>query len=140
MDHFFDFDKHINPLKAKLLEMEEKALHNNDYIVAAGAANTLVHELEMARATFLLAEGGIQERKAAFKRSCLYAVESARPVLECHRNWGKVIAAFVLALVTLPISLPLYLLGFFSTKTNSAQKINKLEKEIQQSLPEPIAV
>lgn len=50
------------------------------------------------------------------------------------------IAAFVLALVTLPVSLPLYMLGFFSTKTNSAQKLNKLEEEIQRSLPEPMAV
>jgi hypothetical protein len=73
----------------------------------------------------------LEEKKAAFKHRCLDAAQQARPVLETHRQLAKYVASLILVLLTLPISAPLLAMGIFSLKTQSAQKLDWLEDELE---------
>ena len=67
-------------------------------------------------------------RLLIFKNTCKNAIRMVRPVLIKHRALWEVLAKFLLAVVTFPVSLPLYAAGFFSTKTKSEQLLDKLQE------------
>lgn len=62
-----------------------------------------------------------------FRKECQSAIEAAKPVLNQHRQWGKLLAKLIFAVLTLPVSLPLYVLGVFSFKTRSEQILNNMD-------------
>jgi len=72
-----------------------------------------------------------------FKMECQNAIGAAKPVLEQHRQWGKLMAKLIVALLMLPISLPLYALGLFSLKTRSEQILDNMDSVF--TLREPLA-
>ncbi|MCL9684846.1 ankyrin repeat domain-containing protein [Legionella maioricensis] len=132
MEQFFDVDAHIASFQEKLKEMEQKARRNYRYDSAVNATKTLIRELKLAKAEFILTEGmSIEDKKVMFKQRCLDAAQLARPVLETHRELAKRVASLILVLLTLPISIPLLVLGVFSLKTQSAQKLNWLKEDLE---------
>jgi ankyrin repeat protein len=137
MEKFFDMDAQTDIFKEKLKEMEVKARKNHSYDPAVMAAKVLIRDLMSAKADFLLTVNSenLGAVKYVLKKSCLDAAENARPVLEKHREWGKLIAAFIAVVLTLPISLPLMAFGVFSLKTNSEQKLNQFKKTVEKLDP-----
>lgn len=128
---FFDFDSRIQPLLEKLEEMSIKATSNPNYLEAVTAANTLINKLYVAKATFLLSEAGPEEKKSTFRTDCLNAIQETKPVLQTHREWGKLIGGFILGLLIFPISLPMLARGtFFSFKTKGQRDLETLEQEV----------
>ncbi|BCA94541.1 hypothetical protein TUM19329_09020 [Legionella antarctica] len=131
MDDFFDIDEHIDTFSKKLKEMEPKVSKNYRYVQAVQSTKTLIRDLKIAKAEFILnQEMSLENKKAVFKQRCLDAAEDARPVLKNHRELGKLIASLTLIILTLPISLPLLALGIFSLKTNSAQKLASFKEDV----------
>ncbi len=132
-----DFDKHFQSIRSKWLEMEQKAhlRPNSNYRKAADTAKTLI--IQMVQATDELFQSGtaINQRKLSiFNRSCINAIDEAKPVLEKHRGWRGVFAVLLLVL-TFPISLPLYAAGlFFSIKTDSARKLQAFEESLSSKM------
>ncbi|CEG56117.1 ankyrin repeat domain-containing protein [Legionella fallonii] len=132
---FVDIDKHIDLFQSKLSQMRIKAQHNDNYPSAIQEVKSLINALTVAKAEFLFKEIPTEaEKKSQFKYTCLKAAREARPVLEQHRELKKIIAAFFIVILTLPVSLPLMALGVFSLKTQSEQSLNTFEKDID-SLP-----
>jgi ankyrin repeat protein len=120
-----EFDLHVTKIKEHCALMRQEAAHNPNYHSAVSTADTLIRELTQAKITFL--ENG---DTVTFKDACQAAIHKAKPVLSTHRKWENLLAGLLLALVTLPISLPLYMFGVFSVKTKSEQLINGLETQI----------
>jgi hypothetical protein len=115
--------------------MKKKSLSNSDYIDAASAAKTLLVECGKAKVALFQSDVITDTKIRSFKNTCKSAIETAKPVLEKHREWGKVLAAFLLAIITFPVSLPLYAIGFFSVKTKSDQLLDKLHEAIDKPNP-----
>ena len=129
------FDEHIEHISAHYQRMKKKSLSNSKYIDAASAAKTLLIECGKARVALFQSDAVTDIKILSFKDTCKSSIETAKPVLEKHREWGKVLAAFLLAIITLPISLPLYATGFFSVKTKSDQLLDKLHEAIDKPSP-----
>jgi hypothetical protein len=130
-----NFEHHFKLICAKWRELDRRAqrypTQNNRRGVAAAAE--LVQTLAKAKIA-LYEEPNAVKATALFKKMCLDAVEKAKPELSKHRDWPKLLAGLVLALITLPVSLPLYAVGVFSLKTNSAQKLDALEKDMKKDV------
>lgn len=120
-----EFDSHVTKIKEHCARMRREVAHNPNYDSAVSAADTLIRELTQAKITFLE-----NENAQTFTAACQAAIGKAKPVLSTHRKWGNLLAGLLLALVTLPVSLPLYAFGLFSVKTKSEQLINGLETQI----------
>lgn len=122
-----DIDTHLQKFGAQYLNMKEKSRTNAKYTEAASATKTLLIECIKAKIT-LFESGDTPDIKiSTFKRRYSDAIETARTVLSHYREWGK-----WLAYAVLPISLPLYGLGFFSFKTNSEQSLDELNQKVVQ--------
>ncbi|CEG56119.1 ankyrin repeat domain-containing protein [Legionella fallonii] len=135
LSNYLNIDAHLDVFSSKRYNMKIKQQRNEHYISAVEAVDVLISKLTLAKAEFLFQEGVSWDlRKSVLKQKSIDAVTDARPVLEQYREWQKVIAAFFIILLTLPVSLPLIVFGFFPVHTQSAQALNKLEKEIN-SLP-----
>lgn len=128
-----DFDRHMAHIHAHYLRMNDKAPLNAKYADAALAAKTLLIACARARVCFVQSREELHEKIHNFKNSCFTAIKQAKPVLSTHREWGRLLAGLILALITLPISLPLYALGFFSSKTKSAQLLDALSDGMSHS-------
>jgi hypothetical protein len=125
-------DPHLDKIRHHYLLMKQKSLSNRRYIAAASAAQTLLLECHKAQMTLLCTDPVTREAIQTFKTTCVNAIEAAKPVLEKHREWGKLLAKLLLAIITLPISLLLYSRGFFSIKTHSSQLIDQLHHAIKK--------
>ncbi len=135
LSNFLNLDVHLDVFSSKLYAMKIKQQHNEHYIPAVQAVEHLISKLVLAKARFLFKEGlSCKERKTILRQESIDTVKEVRPILEQYREWAKVIATFFLIVLTLPISVPLLVFGFFSVHTQSAQALNKFEKEIN-SLP-----
>lgn len=134
-----EFEKHYGEIAKKNQEFNEADLTERNsykYSSAHYVANRLLTELDKAKATLLNPKGlDVVENERLFKAQCIKAINKARPVLETHRGWSKLLAGFLLALVTLPISLPLYALGLFKIKTDSANKLDAFENDLKSDPP-----
>ena len=126
------FDEHLKQIFTHYERMKKKSLTNANYADAALATKELLIECCRAKATLFQSDETTDTQILLFQNTCKNAIEKARPVLEKHRQWDKVFAAFLLAVLTLPISLPLYAIGFFSIKTKSTQLIDTLDKAIDK--------
>ena len=124
------FDEHLKHIYSHYQRMKEKSLSNSNYAAATSAAKTLLIECVKAKVTLFQSDAAIDIARLQFRNTCKSAIEKAKPVLDKHQEWGKVIAAFLLAIITLPVSLPLYATGFFSVKTKSALLLDKLQEVI----------
>lgn len=125
------FDEHFLEIQRQYQHMALKSLTNPNYIDAAATAKMLI--LTCMQAKFYLYQPtdlAFDDRLKDFKTTCESAIETARPVLSQHRQWGKVLAAFLLAVLTLPVSALLYATGFFSIKTQSEQQLDRLQTSI----------
>ena len=126
--------EHIEIIKAKCQEMVDKSIKNPKYKEAARVAQELTKNL-VNETSLLLQNDSVaekyEEKIAKFQKKCLAHIARAKPVLEEHRCdlWKQILRALVLAF-TLPISLPLCALGFFSLKTDSATKLNGFENDL----------
>jgi ankyrin repeat protein len=129
------FDEHIEHIFAHYQRMKKKSLSNSKYIDAALAAKTLLIECGKARVALFQSDAVTEKKICLFKETCQRAIEKAKPVLEKHREWGKVIAAFLLSII-MPFILPnLYATGFLSVKTKSVQLLDKLHEAIDKPNP-----
>ena len=125
------FSGHFQCIKAKAEEMSAKAEMDEGYETAAHIAHTLVNQLIQKTSDLFQADGGgFDEKQSAFQSGCLKNINDARPVLEQHRGWKRVLTALFIVLIA-PVSLPLYCLGFFSTRTDSAQKLLDFEQALK---------
>lgn len=131
------FDQHLQSIQAHYQVMKKKSESNGKYVNAALAAETLLRECIDAKIQLHRGEGSFDTRMLAFQTTCKRAIATARDVLERHRNWPKLLVGLLLAVVTFPVSIPLYAMGFFSlsTKTKSEQLLNTLDKAIPDTLP-----
>ncbi|MBN9231154.1 MAG: hypothetical protein BGO90_07740 [Legionella sp. 40-6] len=120
------FAEHIKQISEHYQLMKNKSLSNSNYTEAALAAKILLIDCGKATSTLLQSDVATDIKILSFKNTCNHAIETAKPVLTKYREWGKVLAAFLLAIITFPVSLPLYALGLFSIKTKSEQLIDKL--------------
>lgn len=128
------FDEHIKQISKHYQLMKKKSLSNSNYTDAALAAKTLLTECGKSTAVLFQSNAATDVKILLFKNTCKSAIESAKPVLKKYREWGKVLAAFLLAVITLPVSLPLYAVGFFSVKTKSEQLIDKLHEAVDKPI------
>jgi hypothetical protein len=128
------FDEHIEHIYTHYQRMKKKSLSNSNYIDAASAAKTLLIECGKAKVALFQSDAVTDIKILSFKNTCKSVIETAKPVLEKHREGGKVLAAFLLAIITIPVSLPLYATGFFSVKTKSEQLLDKLHKAIDKPI------
>jgi hypothetical protein len=126
------FDKHIKQISKHYQLMKKKSLSNSSYTDAALAAKTLLTDCGKATAALFQSNAATDVKILLFKNTCKSAIETAKPVLKKYREWGKVLAAFLLAIITLPVSLPLYAIGLFSVKTKSEQLIDKLHEAVDK--------
>lgn len=132
------FNEHFQRLRTHYQRMKEKSHNDSNYNTAAFHAKALLQACANAKIAFYQSNEPIDKKLAAFKTNCHNAIEQARPVLSKHREWGKVIAAFIVALITFPISLPLFGAGFFSTKTKSEQFLDDLQATVDNTNLYPI--
>jgi len=124
-----NFDEHINRISEHYVLMHKKSLSNSNYTEAVVAAKNLLIACGNAKQALFEGNATVDEI-SLFKTTCEEAIEKAKPVLEKHREWVKVLAEFLLAVITLPLSFPLYALGLFSAKTTSEQLIDKLNEAV----------
>ena len=127
------FNEHLQCICTHYQLMKAKSQDNSNYIIAAEAAKTLL--IECAKAKDALGGSHDVNQIRLFQETCKRAIENAKPVLKKYREWGKVLAAFLLVIITFPISLPLAAMGFFSVKTKSEQLLDKLNKAIECDRP-----
>lgn len=126
------FDEHLQYISTHYQLMKKKSQDNSNYITATAAAKTLLIECIKAKATLFHSDDAIDNKILTFQKTCKGAIETAKPVLKKYCEWGKVLAAFLLAIITLPVSLPLYAIGFFSVKTKSEQLLDKLHEAVDK--------
>ena len=133
-----DFETHFNRIRDKTREMSKKAKTNPKYRNAAVAAHTLTHHLATAVIQLVQSPAPFDDSKVlAFKERCQHGIDSAMPTLQQHRGWKKRLTVLLIAL-TFPISLPVYALGvafgFFSIKSDSAQKVSLLTTSLRKKI------
>lgn len=129
----------IQQLKA--LEAKTKELLDNDFNKAADSASLLHTTLNTLFEHYSKNEISPED----FKERCEEALSEARKELETHRGWKKVLANVGLAVFGL---VGLYLVAglanlaitggkhfFFQFNTDSANKINELEKTVDELVP-----
>jgi|GEM_PF-4577585 len=124
------FDNVFENMKLKAEEIKNK--HNPLYREADAEARRLISIITTAK-DLLMTSGSSHDLKI-FKEVCLIAIGEARPVLEKHRGWGKILTELTSAVVSI-LSLGVFncltgrsLFGLFITpQTDSAKKLNKLE-------------
>lgn len=80
--------------------MKEKSHNNPKYIAAVTAAETLLRTCAQAKITLFESDGDMKTKILTFQKTCKNAVATAKPALEKHREWGKVLGEFLLALYT----------------------------------------
>lgn len=122
------FDTHLEQIYLNYQQMQEKSQTNTDNKAATPVAKQLLLECFLARATLIQGKADNFDSKITeFKSTCKKSINNATPVLKKHREWGKVIAALLLALVTLPVSATLCVTGFISFKTKSKKLLDQLK-------------
>ncbi|MFI4919678.1 MAG: hypothetical protein ACHP65_09000, partial [Legionellales bacterium] len=84
------FDEHIEHIYKHYQCMKEKSLSNSSYIDAAAAAKTLLIECGKAKVALFQSDAVTDIKILLFKNTCKSAIETAKPVLEKYREWGKV--------------------------------------------------
>ncbi|KTC64923.1 ankyrin repeat-containing protein (plasmid) [Legionella adelaidensis] len=129
LQKFIPLQEHIETLTAKKLEMQDKQ-SNKKYARAYITLSALIQTLKEQEAAFLFSDVDEQTKKRKLKVTCLQAIEQAKEVLSEHRSLVKLLARIFIAILTAPISLPLYACGFFSFKTDTHQKLESLQKDL----------
>jgi hypothetical protein len=129
------FDYHLKEIHWHYQQMKEKSLKNPNYIAATLEAKTLLIQCNKAKFALFHDARDSSIKVPLFIEACKRAINTAKPVLEQHRELGQVISAFLLAIMTFPISLALYALGLFSVKTKSAQLLDKLWDHVDKPVP-----
>ena len=129
LDHM-QFDAHLQFINDHYQLMKQKSQENSNYRFATAAAKTLLIACVRAKAQLFASNDPLEIKIGEFQKNCNAAIAQAKPVLKKYREWRKVLAVFILAIITLPVSLPLYALGFFSAKTKSEQLLDKLHEAI----------
>jgi hypothetical protein len=124
--------EHIQQIGLHYQKMIKKSSHNSNYKTAVSTAKTLLETCIDETLKIYQNSDNTDGKMLEFKKNCAEAIKTARPVLTKYREWGKVLAAFLLAVVTLPISLPLYAAGFFSVKTKSEQLLDNLQSNVNK--------
>lgn len=130
-----NFDKHLIIFTAKLDEMQQKErLGYSDYADAAQKAKTFIDILKNARKQFLQSENApLDEAKKILGDACKNASDTARGVLDKHREWKGAIAKFLIdvtSLLTFGRSDALWCkFGMFS-QTDSGRKLDDFEKDM----------
>lgn len=124
------FDKHIHSIFEKYMQMKTWSHSHSSYIAAADSAKELLMKCMQAKLELFQSGAAFREQIGIFKKTCESAIEEARPVLSQYREWGKVLAAFLLAVVTFPVSLILCATGLFSIKTKSERLLDQLHESI----------
>lgn len=129
------FDRYLIKIFNHYLTMVERARSNPNYKPAVESAKELLLTcVKQKQALFMSQEGDVPERLNVFKERCKEAISVARPELKKYRQWGKILAEFLVAIITFPISLPLYAFNLFSTKSKSEQLVDKLEGGMDQDV------
>jgi ankyrin repeat protein len=131
MQHIHENIHQIGLHYQKMKRKSSKNLNLN-YKAAVSTAETLLNTSIDKMLEVYQSRDNADVKMLEFKNSCKGAIETARPVLTKYREWGKVLAAFLLAVITLPISLPLYAAGFFSVKTKSEQLLDNLQIDVNK--------
>lgn len=129
------FDRHILDIKEHYDAMKEKARGNLNYKDAVVAAETLLNTCVQAKIALYQHDADINVKILAFKNTCKSAIKQAKPVLKKHRDFSKVLDAFLMVIMAPFVVLPLYLLGYFSIKTKSAQLVDKFQDDIDKPGP-----
>ena len=124
--------QHIHQIGLHYQKMIKKSSSNSNYKAAVSAAKALLETCIDEMLKVYQNNDNTDVKMLEFKKSYTGAIEIARPVLTKYREWGKVLAAFLLAVITLPISLPLYAAGFFSAKTKSEQLLDNLQSNVNK--------
>jgi hypothetical protein len=114
-----------------VVKMCKKYTKSKDENVAY-IAKQLLLDLFRANNKLCFDRKNITQKIQEFKHSCLDAIETAKPNLKNHWEWLNVLASFVLMILTLPVSLPLYAMGFFSLQTYTNQTINDFRQDLLQ--------
>jgi hypothetical protein len=96
------------------------------------AAKQLLLDLFRANNNLCFDNKDMPQKIEEFKQNCLEAIDTAQPVLKNHLEWFNVLAKFIMMLLTLPVSLPLYAMGFFSLQTHTNQSFNTLRQDLLQ--------
>lgn len=123
-------NRHLGKIKKLWVVTLEKSEHNAKYKSAAEAAEKLLINCILAKAVFIEDDNEVAAKFNTLKATCKKAIEEARPILGQHQEWLPVLGKFLLALLTFPISLPLYACGFFSFKTESEQFLDTMKEEL----------
>ncbi len=122
-----NYQEHMN----NVVKMCKKYTKSKDENVAY-IAKQLLLDLFRANNKLCFDRKNITQKIQEFKHSCLDAIETAKPTLKNHWEWLNVLASFVLMILTLPVSLPLYAMGFFSLQTYTNQTINDFRQDLLQ--------
>jgi hypothetical protein len=117
---------------------EEHNLYSNHYL----PAKTLYANISIA----LIRYCDNQITSDEFKKTCTTHIQEARPILEQHRDWKKILFNLALAIAGVGV---VYLVAglinlgltkgkhfFFTIDTDSAKRINVLEQAINEPVPE----
>jgi ankyrin repeat protein len=120
------YQEHLN----NLVKMCKKYENSKDEHVADIAKQLLLDLFKAHNNLRFDKKNPWPEKIEEFKRSCLDAIETAKPFLKNNWEWVNVLASFVLMILTLPVSLPLYAMGFFSLQTHSNQTIDNFRQDL----------
>ncbi len=120
-----NFDSHLQKISNKIIELNEYNTTKKTVCSQRKAteASKLYEHLINAKAQLLQSDSTLNFKKIRFKTDCTNRINDAMPFLEQHRGFKKILTVLLLILA-FPIALPLYAAGFFSTKTDSAIKLN----------------
>jgi ankyrin repeat protein len=129
LNAYIEIDRHIHQFEAMIVRLQKKYGNTHPTIPVA---TTLIYSLLNAKANFIISKEPTLRKIVTFRSQCLDAVNAASPVLNQHREWGKLIVKFLLGLLTLPVSLPLYTVGLFSIKTKSAQQLDVFKHDLEE--------
>ncbi len=134
----FDKFKKLNEFTEKLNEisLQAKSLEDRGHTVAAQSAKTLVTNLEDNAKTYL-ADFQPTAYKA-FKSNCSKHIKTAKPILEIHRGWKRLLSNIALAILGIGVG---YLAAvclnkavtgnfLFFNKTRSQEKLCALSQTI----------
>ncbi len=132
--HTQGIQEHLHHIGQHYQKMKGKTSKNSNYQTAVLTAEALLTSCTEELLQIYQNPDNIDTKMQEFKTNCKKAIETARPVLAEHREWGEMLAAFLLTVITLPVSIPLSLcdLGFFSLKTNSEKLLDKLDREVNK--------
>jgi ankyrin repeat protein len=128
LNSLFEVDYYVQ----QFIQMTTRMRQNRRYLDALPVAENMIRKILFAKNQFILSNDNSLSKLGMFKAQCLEAVNAASPMLNRHREWGKLILKFLLILMTFPISIPLYAAGFFSFKTKSAQQLNRFKHDLEE--------